>query len=314
MPDIYEQLAKHFSGENIQEDQPAIEKFKSENPSEYEMLYKLWTAEGISVHQFDSNRAYEKLDKGTTQGAVEVKVVPLYHRLAKIASIAAMLLLVSYIAIPYFNGQEEALLVEMVGDGSKEGITLDDGSTIYLNKGAKLSYPTAFDDKNRLVTLTGEAYFDIVRDESRPFKIKTNHSEVEVLGTSFNIDTDALLTEVAVTSGKVQVTSLTSDEKVILVKNQAATIDHKSITTYSLENENFIAWRTGVFTFKDESIATVIDELNKFYSDEIYLKSQSSDCVLSASFDKTSVRQVLEIITLSCNLNVTETNGIYELK
>jgi len=318
MQDINELLAQHFSGEDLGEYKHIIDQFRGANPDEYAALKKLWTTDGVKVSSYDIEDAWQSVvntaNRLTLKPTPKTKIVSLYSKLAKVASIAAIFLLVAYFVFPQITKQDNNLLVELVGDDSKEGVILDDGSIIYLNKDAKLSYPKSFDGEQRVVSLDGEAYFDIARDEERPFKIKTNHSEVEVLGTSFNIDTDKLRTEVAVTSGKVKVSSLTTDENVILIKNQAATVDNKTLNTYTVKNENFVAWKTGVFTFREENIATIVAELNTFYKDDISLKTHASECVLSASFDKASVQQVLEIVTLSCNLNLTETNGIYELK
>lgn len=313
MQDINELLAKHFSGEALGDSKPIIDQFRKEKPDEYTTLKKLWNAKGIKVSEFDSGKAWENVVKASAKSTPKTKVVGLYTQVAKVASIAAIFLLVAYFVFPQLTGQDDNLLVELLGDGSKEGITLDDGSIIYLNMDARLSYPKAFDEEQRLVTLDGEAYFDIARDEDRPFKIRTNHSEVEVLGTSFNVDTDKRRTEVAVTSGKVEVRSLTSDESAILIKDQAAIVNNKTLKTFTVQNENFVAWKTGIFIFKEENIATIVAELNTFYEEDIVLKKLTLDCPLSASFNKSSINEVVEILTLSCNLNLTETNGIYEL-
>ena len=77
--------------------------------------------------------------------------------------------------------------------GGENTVILADGTTVHLNAGSKLTYPVRFAGKRRVVALEGEAYFDVVKDETRPFIVQTHLGEVTVLGTAFNINayTDA---------------------------------------------------------------------------------------------------------------------------
>lgn len=310
MSDIHDLLSKHFLNEANPLEEIEVKKYKASNPDEYHALRKLWTTTNIHLSEFDSNTAWDSVIKKTSKP----KTISLYRKLYRVAAVAAVLVLGALFAIQNLGDEVAGKeITKLIGDGTKDGITLEDGSVIYLNKGATLSYPTSFDVAERLVTLTGEAYFDIERDENRPFKIKTPHSEVEVLGTSFNIDATELVTEVAVTSGKVKVSSLTTNEQAILVKSQAAKVSAKKLETYSNENKNFVAWRTGKFSFVDQQVSHIIDELNTYYENRIILKNTNSDCPLSATFDKTTLSEIVEILTLTCNLNLKTTNETYEL-
>ena len=72
--------------------------------------------------------------------------------------------------------------------GGENTVILADGTTVHLNAGSKLTYPVRFAGKRRVVALEGEAYFDVVKDETRPFIVQTHLGEVTVLGTAFNIN------------------------------------------------------------------------------------------------------------------------------
>lgn len=96
------------------------------------------------------------------------------------------------------------------GVGERMEIDLGDGSKVTLNAGSRLSYPSAFDARSRVVRLTGEAFFDVARDAARPFIVETGTLRVTVLGTRFNVRAfaDGTRAQVTLVSGKVQVTPL----------------------------------------------------------------------------------------------------------
>ena len=308
MPDIYELLAKHFSEETNAKEEKSIESFKVSNQEEYNILKKLWVTDGLNVIDFDKQKAWQKLKASKT-----TKVRRIHFSIRKIAAVA-LVLFASLFVIQYYTGHQDNTFVELKADKKKQIIELEDGSTIHLNKGASLSYPKVFDGENRLVSLKGEAYFDIARDEQRPFKIKTEHSEVRVLGTSFNINTNQDSTMVSVTSGKVQVKSYSNSQEVVLTKKQSVNVTIEGLRTSTNENENFLSWKTGEFSFTDANIGQIVSRLNSYYDNKIQLNSPHPECQLSATFNKNSLEEILEIITLTCPLKLTENNGFYTLK
>lgn len=309
MSEIYTLLSKHFIQETSQEEEKIISDFKSTNAQEYEMLKRLWNSENLKIDNFDQEAAWQKLVKESSQTENNVIRLPI----RKIASVAAVFLLACFFSWQYLYNSNPTSL-QLVSQDTKKELILDDGSIVYLNKNSSISYPSQFDGNQRIVSLQGEAFFDITRDESKPFIIKTIQSEIEVLGTSFNIDASKERTEVAVKTGKVQVTGIQNQEKAILVKEQSAIITNQKLETFESDNENFLAWKTGKFVFKNQAISSIVNELNTFYENRIELVNQERDCELTASFDQATIEEILEIITLTCKLNTTKKNGTYKLK
>ena len=94
-----------------------------------------------------------------------------------------------------------ALQTITVPAGQRINITLADGTNVWLNARTTIQYPITFNEKERLVKLDGEAYFDVTKDKSKPFIVQTNNYNVEVLGTKFDVDSYSE-TEIFETTGK----------------------------------------------------------------------------------------------------------------
>jgi len=310
MSEINNLLAKHFSKETSEAEEKLIEVFRRENTEEYHTLMKLWNSEGIIVYDFDDKKAWKSITNQANKTPARTKT----SKRLKYAVIVLGLILLAFFGKKYLQPNEVApQMIVQLGSENQEAIKLADGSIVHLNKNAKLTYPKVFTGKNRTVRLDGEAYFDIARDETRRFTVSTHHSEVKVLGTSFNINTTENNTQVAVTSGKVEVAARHSEESAVLIKNQAAFVSEKEFDSYNLEDQNFLAWKTGNFSFDDEPISNVITSLNSYYENKITLLKKDSDCLLTANFNKDKIAEIMEIIELTCNLSAHKKNASYEL-
>lgn len=116
--------------------------------------------------------------------------------------------------------------------GSKTNLVLPDGSKVWLNAGSKLSYEKSYGNAFREVTLTGEAFFDVVKNTSRPFIIHTSKMEIRVLGTAFNVKCypDEKKTETSLIRGSVEITLKNRPEKIILKPNEKIVINDEEDT------------------------------------------------------------------------------------
>lgn len=162
---------------------------------------------------------------------------------------------------------------------------LPDGTKVFLNQNSTLTTSIDFNDETRTVTLNGEAYFDVKRDENRPFIIKANGTEVRVLGTSFNVKAYNKQVKVAVTSGKVQFS--TPQSKILLVKEESATVQADTIIKLPVINLNDLAYRTRTFVFDKTNLSDVVASLRDGYQADIQLSSQRlSNCPLTARFER----------------------------
>jgi transmembrane sensor len=155
--------------------------------------------------------------------------------------------------------------------GGQYKITLPDGSKVWLNASSSLRYPVIFAGKDRRVEITGEAYFEVAKDASRPFRVQLNNMEVEVLGTHFNIngyaDEDAVRTTLL--EGKVKV--LVSDQSKYLQPGQQAQLktSGKIAIVDDVNLDETVAWKDGNFQFENSDIKAVMRQLARWYDVEV---------------------------------------------
>src|SRR5690606_27967693 len=135
--------------------------------------------------------------------------------------------------------------------GGTYQVTLPDGSKVWLNAGSTLKYPSRFSDGERIVEMTGEAYFSVIRDEERPFRVTSNGQQVEVLGTEFNVtaypddrETKTTLVEgsvrVALTTGRSPVTSRSP---ITLKPGEQSIVRGANIEKQQVDTDEFTAWK-----------------------------------------------------------------------
>ncbi len=303
-------LKKHFQKEASPEEETLVSRFKEENPYEYNVYKHLWNSSAvISIREFDADAAWSKV-----LAARKRKTISLYARARKIAAVAAILAVGIFSA--YLINQKvvhrDILAIATKTDRGKE-VVLSDGSRVWLNHDAQLSYPARFGEKDRKVQLDGEAYFDIAKNPDKPFIIKTNHSEVTVLGTSFNINTNSEITEVSVTTGKVSVKSVYSGESVNLLPEYTATVSKETIHKSITKSPNYMSWKTGKFIFKETPLEEVVRDLNSFYNKQIIVKKKNNGCRFTADFNSANLSDILDILALSCNLKIINKQHVYEI-
>lgn len=144
-------------------------------------------------------------------------------------------------------------------------ITMVDGSHIWLNAGSTLRYPTAFTGSEREVTITGEAYFEVAHDKSKPFLVRKGNMKVQVYGTKFNVNAydDEENIKVTLLEGSVKV-----NETLIRPGEQAQVSSTIGVTDH-INTEAVMAWKNGLFSFDRADIKTVMRQLSRWYNVDI---------------------------------------------
>lgn len=181
------------------------------------------------------------------------------------------------------------------GSGQITAYTLEDGSTVWLNKNAKIRYKQ--DDDHRLVTLEGEAFFEVAHNPDVPFIINTGELRTQVVGTSFNIDQTEEQTMVSVEKGKVKVYE-ENRQSLLLTSGMAADYD---VNTGILKEKiggvrNAFSWKTGILSFENVSIQEVIKDLEMHFETSLFIENNQSQAHLTANFDNQSLESVLHLI------------------
>ncbi|MBL0745602.1 FecR family protein [Chryseolinea lacunae] len=272
------------------------------------LMQELW--EDTTAPPMD-RRAAEKRYEG-----VRGKVRPAHSFvLYKIAASVVLLVMSSYFAVRYWDVIRDRVdPVRYVSVQTKAGeqrlLKLPDGSQVWLNASSSLRYPEAFRGVMREVNLTGEAFFEVRRDEHKPFVVQTREFYTRVLGTSFNIeayDDDATI-DVTVATGKVAVGIFDTARQ---EQNQLALLTPNHHVRYDLVQHTWVkdsvaaatrmAWHEGRLVFKSCPLPEMIKRLERWYAVKINLAHvPTASCKVTAAFNEgTPLQDVLESVKLT---------------
>ena len=191
----------------------------------------------------------------------------------------------------------EEKFIKSTSLGQRRTFKLPDGTIVKLNAGSTISFDEDLQQHTRNVSLKGEAFFDVVRDENRPFVISAAGVEVEVLGTSFSVKADGGNEVVAVRSGKVKVSSIENDSDVYLQKGEMAErLETNDLLQSTISNDElFFGWVDQKLVFSDGSLKEVLVAVEKWFGVEISyptdLDKQAKK--YTASFSNPSLHQVM---------------------
>ncbi|MDP5202307.1 FecR family protein [Flavobacterium sp. DG2-3] len=186
--------------------------------------------------------------------------------------------------------------------GGQYNIVLADGTKVFLNAVSSIKYPTQFNGDQRIVELEGEAYFEVAKNKSKPFIVKSDHQTIEVLGTHFNVHAYANESAVKTTllEGSVAVSS--KNQKAILKPGQQSslTATASKISIKEVDTEAAIAWKNGRFKFDNADLKTVMKQLERWYGIKTEYRGDVSDVRFNGgTFRNKNLSEVLKVLELS---------------
>ena len=190
--------------------------------------------------------------------------------------------------------------------GGEYKIVLDDGTEIWLNSASELKYPAHFVGNERRVQLTGEAYFQVARNEAAPFIVETRDMDVKVLGTSFNVSVyeDEESCHATLVEGRVEVNDKVNGEKVVLTPGTQALLRGGEMTVREVNTKLYTLWRLDRFTFASEDMEGVIRKLSRWYNvDFFFANSSMKQKRFTGSLPKyADISQVLKMIEMTTDI------------
>jgi ferric-dicitrate binding protein FerR (iron transport regulator) len=305
-------LARYFARETNPVEDAVIEKWAADNISNYEQFHEAKQAWNqsfrLNTPEFSSDQSFHKVSDFIYQENQRSKSNKWRFRFA--AAIALMILTSALLYIIQTN--QNGFVTQTTAFGERLEVKLSDGSLVILNVGSSITYPKHFDDDIREVVLSGEAFFKVKRDESKPFIIQSAGLQTKVLGTSFNIEAyEGQKQIVTVATGKVSVS--TSDAKVFLEPHQQAIFENEHLSKSKADLNDVLAWQTGTMNFKNTSLEQVLVELERWYYMDITIKNSSiANCVFTGQFKNEKLLNVLEVLKEALGISYeVKSNRIY---
>lgn len=189
--------------------------------------------------------------------------------------------------------------------GGEYTIVLADGTRVFLNSETTLKFPESFSgyDK-RVVYLTGEAYFEVARNEQLPFIVKCGEYDVKVLGTAFNVSNyaDNNYSHTTLKEGKVEI--IRNSEEIVLKPGQQAKLQGGHIEVREVNVENYTSWMNDNFRFESENIEEILKRIARWYVVDIfYANSAVKEYHFSGYLPRyADIKDVLELLSLTTNV------------
>ena len=199
----------------------------------------------------------------------------------------------------------------IVPAGKRSSITFSDGTRIWLSASSRVVYPVEFMKNKREIYVEGEAFLNVYHDKSRPFIVKTNKMDIQVLGTTFNVcayEKENIQTVVLVT-GKVEVKTNNNETKTLSPNNLLAYNDQQGISVHPVDVQEYIAWKDGFYQFKKERLEIITKKLSKYYGKTIITDKQLANITCSGKLDlKEELDDVLHTLIQTVPAQITESN------
>jgi ferric-dicitrate binding protein FerR (iron transport regulator) len=185
--------------------------------------------------------------------------------------------------------------------GGQYAITLPDGTDVWLNSASSLHFPTAFTGGERVVELSGEAYFEVAKNAQQPFLVKLNGVDIKVLGTHFNIMAyaDEEVIKTTLVEGAVQIQK---DKTLAVLKpgQQAAIKQGAAISIRKdADVQEALAWKNGLFHFEGTSIETIMRQLARWYSIEVVYAGKVPDHFTGTISRNVGIEKVFRMLELT---------------
>lgn len=216
----------------------------------------------------------------------------------------------------YHEGAETIAVNQIstkVPNGSITSLTLPDGTQVTLNSGSKLDYPSTFNDKQRVVELSGEAIFKVTKNPNQPFIVRTPHLDVKVLGTVFNLKSYSTDKNVVLTlaEGKVEAKSKSTKEyhEVVITPNQQVklNLENGEMAVDKVDAMRYFSWKDGELYFQNNTLEDISHVLARQFNAQISFKDNSIKKELYfCQFNKNDkLDRILELLSQQSNWSFT---------
>ncbi|MEM8567577.1 MAG: FecR domain-containing protein [Bacteroidota bacterium] len=291
-----ELLVKYFQGKCTPKEAVEVEGFKRSFPDEYDVLEKIWkNKERIEIKEYDTDSAWTSVWNQINR-APKKRGHSRYFYATRWAAVIVLFLIATILVL-----KKGTTTVTITGTDVDTPVELSDGTKVWLNQNAILTYPQEFLSDLRKVDLKGEAYFEVFQDTNRTFIVQSTLADIKVLGTSFNVKSSDSVSLISVTSGLVKVTTKGTNNTETFSKGEEALIINSKLRKQLLSS-NFQSWRTGEFTFNDIPIKKVLEDLKQYYKEGLDYQTKESDCRLTASIKSMDIAEVRELLESVCTL------------
>ena len=317
----WEMLASILSGEDA-ENPDLFRRFKEDD---YQKTGDKWKEiKDMSIQkEIDVEKAWKSVssklhEEQSDKNSGNTRIIILRRTFVRVAAVALILMSLGTVSFFLFSpgGFSKKVVYSTGNDQKNLLVELTDGSRIFLNRNSELTYRRDFGKKSRNVELTGEAFFDISPDASKPFTINAGNAIVKVVGTSFNVisSNEESEVEVFVKTGKVILSGTESSLSVELDPGYIGKIDSEKTAKSINENPNYLSWNTGLLIYNGQTLDVVFKDLKRVYNMDIVADDPSiMNNRWTSPIDNQNQETIIRLICVSFNLGYTQDGNVYHL-
>jgi transmembrane sensor len=314
-----ELLTRYIVGEVSSDERLAVEKWillDQKNNKVYLDMKRVWELgertkqpKDIDIDQAWATFVSRRAEKSTTPNvSISIK--------RKMGWAVAAVVLLSISVSAYFLGVSDRDSMHLQTFSNTQRDSLPDGSVVTLNRNSALTYHETWFGKNRQVKLTnGETFFEVRRDEERPFVIEAGKSKITVLGTSFHVRQEEGSTEVIVASGSVRVQVGT--QVVVLKPQQSALITDSlknRIKVDTVSDQLYKYYVHQQFVFENTPLTRVFQILHKAYDLQFVIDNpKDGKKLLSVTFEQQTLSEMIDVILKTFDLKMEKKGHVYHI-
>lgn len=304
-------IQKYLQGKTSEDENQQLHNWMNQSSENKKRLFAekdIWDTYGyqLNLKKYDSNPELELLKK-----RLPVETTSKTISLNNLLKIAAVLVITfglgwstQFISFIRNRSTAKVAMQEIfVPKGQVNQVFLADGTRIWMNSESKLIAPSIFGQNERVVKLTGEAFFEVAKDKKRPFRVEVDGQQIEVLGTSFNVRAYANSSEIETTLESGQIRLLTGNQTTLLNPGEQSVfnITEKQLVVSKVDPVSFSSWKYGRFEFQNEDLIDVFKVVERWYDveiayDEMTFKGMHFSGVIKRNKD---AKHFLELLNLT---------------
>lgn len=314
--DIEDLLPLFCEGMTTEAESKLVEEWIAENKANHKLVDQIHVLQMATdtLHMKKSVNTEKALKK--VKGRIKSRAIAWWVWPQRIAAMLSIPLLITVLWM-YQNKSERMELAQMIeiktNPGMITSVVLPDSTIVYLNSESSLRYPSHFTGKNREVELTGEGYFEVAKDKEKRFVVSTIHqSQIEVYGTSFNVEAYAHDNRISTTlvegsvafhlkdkDGKAKMVTLEPNHKLVYLPESGET------KMYATTCESETAWKDGKIIFHNTSMEDILRMLSKRYNVNFIVKNKhiKEYSFTTGTFSTQRLERILEYFKISSKIH-----------
>lgn len=256
-------LYKFFEGKTSLEEEKKIREWMEKSESNFNVFMRFRTEYDIQIL------------RGLNSNTGKKKIIA---HLLWTSGVAAVIIALIIGGVYLFNLEDktEHYNTIIVPAGQRINLILSDNTNLWLNANSEFKYPTDFSNENRTVYLDGEAYFEVSKDENKPFIVKTSKGDVRVTGTSFNVEAYSRFDSFKTSLFKGGVDIYKEKEKLVSLKpNQIGLLENNKLLITDISDKDQYLWREGLIAFNNKKLEEILHDLEKYFDVVILINSSN---------------------------------------